>query len=57
MPNHVHALVEILPGWPLGDFVHSWKSFTANEINRALQRTGHVWQAEYFDRFVRDQNH
>lgn len=54
MPNHVHALVEIFQGHSLGDIVHSWKSFTAKGINRVLRRSGLVWEADYFDRYVRD---
>lgn len=53
MPNHVHVLVKPLPGNKLSEIVHSWKSFTANEINRALKRTGPVWQQESFDHLVR----
>ena len=30
MPNHVHAVIEILPGFPLDGVIHSWKSFTAS---------------------------
>ena len=36
MPNHVHVLIEMLPGHRLSDVVHSWKSFTAKEANRIL---------------------
>ena len=25
MPNHVHVLIETLPGFPLADVIHSWK--------------------------------
>jgi len=57
MPNHVHVLVETMVGHRLGDVVHSWKSFTAKEINRILGRTGPVWQEEYFDRFIRNGDH
>ncbi|GIV55346.1 MAG: hypothetical protein KatS3mg040_0114 [Candidatus Kapaibacterium sp.] len=57
MPNHVHVLIETLPGHRLSDIVHSWKSFTANEANRLLGRTGAFWQREYFDRFIRDETH
>lgn len=57
MPNHVHALIEIRDGVPLGDVVHSWKSFTAKECNKALKRTGEFWMPDYFDRFIRDANH
>lgn len=56
MPNHVHLIVQAL-GWPLERLVHSWKSFTANQINRLLERTGAVWFPDYFDRFIRDEAH
>jgi len=54
MPNHVHVLVTPLGEHTLTDILHSWKSYTAHEINRMLQRTGLVWQEEYFDHIVRD---
>ena len=54
MPNHVHVVAMQAEGWPLQRIVHSWKSFTANEINRILRRTGAVWQREYYDRYMRD---
>ena len=57
MPNHVHALLETRAGSPLGAVVHSWKSFTAVEANRALGREGDFWMPDYFDRFIRDSNH
>lgn len=56
MSNHVHIVVRQHDGWPLSRVVHSWKSFTANEINRVLRRTGPVWHREYFDRFMRSDN-
>jgi REP element-mobilizing transposase RayT len=57
MPNHVHALIETLPGHRLGDVVHSWKSFTAKEANKLLGLSGAFWQVEYHDRFIRDAAH
>ncbi len=54
MPNHVHAIVQPANGHSLGDILHSWKSFTANAVDRALRRTGEVWMAESYDRIVRD---
>jgi len=57
MPNHVHVLIEPIPGFPLAEIVHSWKSFTANQANRILGRTGEFWQREYYDRFIRDERH
>ena len=57
MPNHVHALIETLPEFPLSDVVQSWKSFTAKKANRVLKRTGRFWMEDYFDRYVRDEIH
>lgn len=57
MPNHVHVLLEVFPGFPLPEVVHSWKSYTANRANRLLNRTGSFWFREYFDRFIRDERH
>jgi D-tyrosyl-tRNA(Tyr) deacylase len=54
MPNHVHVLVTPLGEHKLTDILHSWKSYTAHEINRVLHRTGPVWQEEYFDHIVRN---
>lgn len=57
MPNHVHTLVETIKGYPLYSIVHSWKSYTAQEANRILGRTGRFWFREYFDRYIRDERH
>ena len=66
MPNHVHLLIKTYEGFPLSKIIHSWKSFTAHEINKHLKpkeicgqnaRAPKVWQHEYFDRFIRDEEH
>lgn len=57
MPNHVHALVTALEGRYLSGILHSWKSFTATSANRYLGRRGEFWQADYFDRVMRDEAH
>jgi menaquinone-specific isochorismate synthase len=54
MPNHVHVVVRPHPGHGLPAILQSWKSFTANLINKSLDRTGTLWQAEYFDHLIRD---
>ena len=54
MPNHVHALVQPLPGHSLKDILRSWKSYSARQINKTLARSGSVWMEESFDRIVRD---
>jgi REP element-mobilizing transposase RayT len=55
MPNHVHGVVQPLPGFDLPDIVHSWKSYTAKQANKLLGRTGEFWQAEYYDHLIRDE--
>jgi len=53
MANHVHALVSPLPGYELGGILHSWKSFSANELNKSAGNEGAVWQDESYDHIVR----
>jgi REP element-mobilizing transposase RayT len=57
MPNHVHALDTAEPGWELSQIAHSWKSYTATECNKVLQRKGEFWQREPFDRYIRNEKH
>ncbi len=66
MPNHVHVLFQPRDGWTMGQIVASWKSFTGSRISVwAKERgrsvcglqEGRVWQREYWDRYMRDQNH
>jgi REP element-mobilizing transposase RayT len=57
MPNHVHALIETWERWPLAGVVHSWKSYTAHQANRILNRCGVFWQREYHDRYIRNAEH
>ncbi len=54
MPNHVHVLVHV---WqmPLAKLLQSWKSFIAGEANEILRRTGSMWEPEYWDTFMRDE--
>jgi REP element-mobilizing transposase RayT len=54
MNDHVHVLLRTLGPYGLEDLVHSWKSFTANRMQRDCGRRGRIWQDEYFDRVVRD---
>jgi putative transposase len=57
MPNHVHVVVEPSADNPLDGIVHSWKSYTAHQANRALRRNGVFWHRDYFDRYIRDEGH
>ena len=51
--NHVHVVLTPAAGHELSAVLHSWKSFTAHEINRALGRVGELWQQESHDHIVR----
>ena len=57
MPNHVHVLIETREGYPLEEVVHSWKSFTAKQINQRLSQSGVMWAADYYDRYIRNDAH
>lgn len=61
MPNHVHVLIEQLPEWTVAKIVASWKKFTARKIvawqHAHASAPGAVWHREYWDRFIRNQDH
>ena len=57
MPNHVHVLISTMPDISLGIVVGSWKRFTAREANKRLKRSGIFWQADYWDRYIRNDDH
>ena len=56
MPNHLHILAEM---WkPLAEVLRNWKAYTANQANKILEQPGEsFWQKDYFDRYIRDQEH
>lgn len=57
MPNHIHFLFKPVKGFTLSSLLHSIKSYTATEANKILDRKGQFWQEDYFDRYIRDQEH
>lgn len=57
MPNHVHVLNTASEGHTHGAIAHSWKSFTANQANRLLERQGTFWQRDHYDRYIRNARH
>jgi len=57
MPNHIHLLLRPKEGYSLASIVHSLKSFTANRANKQLGLSGRFWSVEYFDRFIRSEEH
>ena len=54
MPNHAHVVLKTRPGERLDKILHSWKSFSAHEINKSSGSSGGVWQKESYDHLVRD---
>jgi type I restriction enzyme R subunit len=57
MPNHVHLLFSPHENHLLPDLLHTWKRFTAREINKRLDQKGPLWQADYWDRLIRSKEH
>ena len=57
MPNHVHVLIELLPGVALSSILQEWKSSTSHAANKLSGRNGFFWMPEYYDRYIRDQHH
>jgi putative transposase len=57
MPNHVHVILEQLQGWNLGQIVRSWKLFTTRRLNELHGTRGAIWASDYFDRYMRDEDH
>ena len=60
LPDHVHVLAQPLPKqkecvFSLTEILHSTKSFSAQKINQQRKESGSLWQAESFDRIVRDE--
>ena len=39
----------------ISEILHSWKSYTANEINKRENRTGQLWMRESYDHIVRNE--
>jgi hypothetical protein len=57
MPNHVHVLVQMIESYDLSSIVKGWKSYSARKINDDLGRSGRVWQIEFWDRYIRNEEH
>ena len=53
MDDHVHVIVDPMPGLALEKLAASWKSYSAYRLQREFKRTGRVWQDESFDRIIR----
>lgn len=56
MPNHVHVLVQVRDT-PLSSLIKAWKGRVAREANRLLGREGAFWERDYWDTYMRDEDH
>ena len=56
MPNHLHVLIQV---WrvPMGEIIQTWKGFTSKKSNQLLRRQGAFWEEDYFDRYIRNEDH
>ena len=56
MPNHIHLVFDLLSMERIvGDIMKSIKQFSARRINKILKQEGAFWQAESYDRLIRDE--
>lgn len=55
MPDHLHFVAR-LGNTNLPSLMHSLKSFTANRVNAVLGRKGPLWEPQYFDHAVRNED-
>lgn len=53
MDDHVHVLVFPLPSYELGQILHSWKSYTANAINKLRGVSGTRWMKDSHTELMR----
>jgi type I restriction enzyme R subunit len=54
MPNHIHVLVQMRPGWGMREQCESWMRFTGRQINTLNGAAGEFW-SEPFDHIVRNE--
>jgi REP element-mobilizing transposase RayT len=58
MPTHIHLVFTPLrddttQAYTIAEVLNAVKSVSAHRINRAIYRSGHVWQDESFDHILR----
>jgi REP element-mobilizing transposase RayT len=54
MDDHVHVIVQPIGEWTLTQILHSWKSFTAKEINKLRGQTGTRWMKDSRTEVIRN---
>jgi len=54
MPDHVHFFARPeIDARPMADWMQTWKSVGSRQIAVALSIHPPIWQADYFDRYLR----
>jgi REP element-mobilizing transposase RayT len=57
MPNHTHSLLLRFEDKHIEDIVDAHKGYTAHKANEYLNRSRQFWMEDYFDRFIRNEEH
>lgn len=55
MPNHVHLLIQMRPGFPLRKQLTEIMRYSGRNVNALLKQQGTFWQSEPFDHVVRSE--
>ena len=54
MPDHVHLFARpAIDARPMADWIKMWKSISSRKIAAVLATSPPIWQADYFDRYLR----
>ena len=53
MPDHVHIVAELKQSYKLEQLMHSWKRYSAREINELKGWKGRLWKEGYHDHGIR----
>lgn len=56
MPDHVHVLYQSAPGEDLTKTLQALKGTSAHSLARSGKRRAPIWQAETFDRVIRNED-
>lgn len=53
MPNHIHIIMQPLPGQTIASILQEWKSYSSHIINKLCNHTGSVWHKDSYNRVIR----
>ena len=56
MPDHVHILLSPIGNISLSRIMKGIKGVSAKKLNIKRGESGSIWQNEFFDRIIRDEN-